>query len=100
MDIKEIMENDVMTVNVSGEIDGSNAADFEEQLRNLMPKASRMILDLGDLEYVSSAGLRVFLVMQKLCKGSGRSMSIRNVTEDVMDIFSITGFIKLLNIEE
>ncbi len=100
MNITEQTENDVTTIYVSGEIDGSNVGDFEKSIMAAIPGAPNLILDLGDLEYVSSAGLRVFLMSQKKQVASGHSMVIRNVNDDVMEIFSITGFVKLLNIDE
>ncbi len=100
MNITEQTENDITTLFVSGEVDGSNVADFEKAVMATIPETSHLILDLKDLEYVSSAGLRVFLMSQKRQIAAGNTMIIRNVNEDVMEIFSITGFVKLLNIDE
>ncbi len=99
MNCTERIDNDTITVFVSGEIDGTNVTDFEQALSEAIPKATQMVVDLKDLEYVSSAGLRVFLMMQKQTAARGHGMVIKNVTDDVMDIFSITGFVKLLQIE-
>lgn len=99
MNIVESIENDEITVCISGEIDGSNVDEVESALRSATEKASSMILDLKDLEYVSSAGLRIFLIIRKLTLGAGQKMLIRNVTEDVMEIFTVTGFVNLLDIE-
>ena len=57
-----------------------------------------MVIDLKDLEYTSSAGLRVFLKAQKLMMKKG-SLKVINVKETVMDIFEITGFSDMLDIE-
>ena len=99
MEITEKVENDVVTVEVSGEIDGANVGEFETALRSAMEKAAKLVVDIGRLEYVFSAGLRVFLLIRKLTEGVGHSMVIRNVTDDVMEIFTVTGFVKLLVIE-
>ena len=100
MEIKETLEGSQVIISVAGEIDGSNVGEFEAALKGAMEKAPEMILDLQELEYVSSAALRVFLLIRKLTEGMGHSMVIRNVTEDVMEIFSVTGFVNLLVFEE
>ena len=91
MEVQEIVENDVVTVSVSGEIDGSNVGKFEDALN--------MVVDVAGLEYVSSAALRVFLLIRKMTESAGHRMVIRNVSDDVMEIFTVTGFVKLLVIE-
>ena len=58
-----------------------------------------LIFDLESLQYISSAGLRVLLSAQKIMNKQG-SMTIRNANEEVMEIFEVTGFIDILNIEE
>ena len=59
---------------------------------------TELIMDLKDIAYVSSAGLRVLLSAQKVMNRQG-SMVIRNANEDVMEIFDVTGFVDILNIE-
>ena len=86
-----------LKVQLEGELDAMNAPELERRLRNELEGVSELEFDLQELEYVSSAGLRVFLCMQKIMRGQG-SMKIYNVCEDVMDIFKVSGFTKLLNI--
>ncbi|MBR6328030.1 MAG: STAS domain-containing protein [Lachnospiraceae bacterium] len=97
MEILKSNENGAVKLQVKGEIDGSNVKEFELSLREASKSTDKMILDLDGLEYVSSAGLRVFLIMQKQM---GDGLVIKNVTGEVKDIFSLTGFVKLLNIRE
>ena len=101
MNIKENLENeiDTITISVIGEVDGSNVKDLEFALKSALEKATNLVIDLAQLEYVSSAGLRVFLLIRKMTEIVGQSMVIRNVTEDVMEIFTVTGFVNLLTIE-
>ena len=91
---------DGKTLNVAlvGEVDATNVADIEDMLLRETETASELIFDLKDLEYISSAGLRVLLQMQKIMKSKG-DMVIKNASEDIMDIFRVTGFIRLLHIE-
>ena len=99
MEIREENQGDSITLFISGEIDGTNVDEFEEQVNGAAEKTQDLSLDLSDLEYVSSAGLRVFLTLQKKVKQMGNEVVLRNVNEEVMEIFSVTGFVKLLNIE-
>ena len=98
METREEQENGMLTLFVSGEIDGTNVDDFEKALQSAVERTENLRLDLSDLEYVSSTGLRVFLTTQKKVKQLGHYMELANVNDEVMDIFSVTGFVKLLNI--
>ena len=100
MEINEVSQDETIVLSISGEIDGTNVDEFENRVNDAADRTSSLVLDLGNLEYVSSAGLRVFLTLQKKVKQRGDSVIIKNVNEEVMDIFSVTGFVKLLNIEE
>ena len=95
MQIDKIVENNKVTVLMEGEIDGSNVSQFELAMTDAASDGLEVIVDLKRLEYVSSAGLRIFLIFQKKL---GDKMIIVNVNKEVMDIFSLTGFVKLLNI--
>ena len=68
------------------------------RLKHSIVGADTLIFDLKDLEYISSAGLRVLLSAQKVMNKQGK-MVVRNVNEDVMEVFDITGFIDILTIE-
>ncbi|MCR5452893.1 MAG: STAS domain-containing protein [Lachnospiraceae bacterium] len=99
MNIAEHLDNDTITVDIIGEVDGTNVGELEGALKASISKAPNVIIDLKELNYVSSAGLRVFLLIRKLTASAGHNMVIKNVTPDVMEIFTVTGFVKLLNIE-
>ena len=99
METKEIEQDGKLILQVSGEIDGINVDDFENVLNSAVGKTDSLTLDLKELEYVSSAALRVFLTTQKKLKQRGDEMVLINVNEEVMDIFTVTGFVKLLNIK-
>ena len=71
---------------------------LEAELKHSIVGADTLIFDLKDLEYISSAGLRVLLSAQKVMNKQGK-MVVRNVNEDVMEVFDITGFIDILTIE-
>ena len=69
-----------------------------EELRGSVDGVSRLVFDLAKLEYISSAGLRVLLAMQKLMNQQGE-MVLQNVNEAVMKVFEVTGFSDILHIE-
>ena len=97
MEIKKEMDGDTAVVYVSGEVDSANVTDFEEGLLTATEGEEKVTIDLTDFEYISSTGLRVLLMMQKKY-GRGDALSIRNVNDEVMDIFNVTGVTKLLHI--
>ncbi len=99
MEIKRQEMGDKEIIRLIGEIDGSNVDNFEAAMTEASQKYSELEVDLEKLEYVSSAGLRVFLITEKQMKQDGKKMIIKNVGEEIMDIFTVTGFVKLLNIE-
>ena len=97
MEIEKTDNGEKMNVKLIGEIDAMNANDIEQELLKESEGVEDIIFDMSGLEYISSAGLRVLLAMQKKMKKQG-SMEVRNTTDDVMQIFKVTGFIRLLNI--
>ena len=75
------------------------APSLEEEIKSSIDGIKELVFDLKDLVYVSSAGLRVLLSAQKTMNKQG-TMTIKNANEEVMEIFEVTGFIDILNIEE
>ncbi len=97
MNISKTNNGTEMTAELIGEVDATNVTEIEETLLKEMQGVTDMTFDLEKLEYISSAGLRVLLQMQKMMKSQG-NMTIRNVNEDIMEIFKVTGFVRLLHI--
>lgn len=87
-----------LTLVLEGRLDTMTAPRLESDLRSSIDGIEKLVLDFASLEYISSAGLRILLSTQKIMNKQG-SMVIRNVNEDVMDIFTITGFSDILTIE-
>ncbi len=84
---------------LTGRLDTTTAPSLEAVLEELLPTAQELVLDLGELEYISSAGLRVILKAQKAMARRG-GMRLRRVPAPVMEVFDVTGFTDLLTIEE
>ena len=84
---------------ISGSIDATNAADVQKILEQQADRFDRIVLDLKDLDYISSAGLRALKVMQVKMRKKNGDVLIRNVREDVMSVFQVTGFYRLFKFE-
>ena len=98
MNIQKTLSGAALTVALDGRLDATTAPKLEEELRGSVDGVSRLVFDLAKLEYISSAGLRVLLAMQKLMNQQGE-MVLQNVNEAVMEVFEVTGFSDILRIE-
>ena len=94
---KEAMDNNLV-VKVSGRLDTTTAPELEEYLRDALEGVNELTLDFADLEYISSAGLRVLLATQKRMNEQG-SMRLTGVCDVVMEVLELTGFSSILTIE-
>ncbi|MBR1442956.1 MAG: STAS domain-containing protein, partial [Firmicutes bacterium] len=93
-----VTKTDSNTIQISGRIDTTNAKEFEEKLLEAIKDTDGdLSIDASELEYVSSAGLRVFLKVKKAVK---TDVNVINVTPEVYDIFEVTGFNSLLNVSK
>ncbi len=97
MEITKTNEQGIMNLAVSGRLDTMTAPQLEKALDDLSD-VKELNFDFSNLEYVSSAGLRVLLASQKTMNKQGK-MVIRNVNETIMEVFEITGFADILTIE-
>jgi len=97
MTINKNLEGKTLNVALEGRLDTTTAPQLEEALADLA-EVDALNLDFAQLEYVSSAGLRVLLAAQKNISGHGK-MVIKNVNESIMEVFDITGFSDILTIE-
>lgn len=96
IDLKK--DNNKLLIKVEGKIDTNTSPDLENKISELND-VEELVIDLEKVDYISSAGLRVLLSMQKIMNKQG-NMLIKNVCENVMDIFEVTGFSDILNIED
>ena len=88
MNFEKTNNGTTLTVELIGEVDSMNTPELEEKLLKEIDGVKELIFDLKGLEYISSAGLRVLLTMQKMMKTQG-SMVIKNTNDEVMDIFGL-----------
>ena len=95
----EIKRNSEETViKLVGRLDTTTAPALDKTINEDIADAKNLVLDIKELEYISSAGLRVFLGAQKKMQKIG-SMKVTNVREEVMEVFEMTGFADILTIE-
>ena len=86
------------TIQVAGRLDTTTAPVLEKNICREIEGTQNLILDLKEMVYISSAGLRVLLSAQKMMMKIG-TMKVKNVCPDVMEIFEMTGFADILEIE-
>lgn len=98
MTITKNLEGKKLTVALEGRLDTGTAPQLESELKTSVGGVEELVLDLKDLAYMSSAGLRVLLAAQKVMNRQG-SMKVVNVNETIAEIFEITGFNEILTIE-
>jgi len=98
MEIKKVKNGIELNLAVEGRLDTTTAPQLEAELKQSISGVETLVLDFANLEYLSSAGLRVLLAAQKVMNKQGE-MIIRNVNETIAEIFEITGFSDILTIE-
>ncbi len=96
MEIKTTTEGDTLTIAVSGRVDTVTAPELAAGLR--FGDAKRVVIDLANVPYMSSAGLRLLLTAHKEMVGKGGELQIANVQSAVMEVLEITGFSDIFNL--
>ncbi len=87
-----------LKLGLEGRLDTVTAPELEEQIKGGLDGVDTLIFDLAQLEYISSAGLRVLLSAQKIMNKQGK-MVVKNVSEEVNEILEVTGFLDILTVE-
>jgi anti-sigma B factor antagonist len=100
MNITYRIDKDILYIAMEGRIDASNAAEAEERIFSIKRENpdKHTVLDADQLAYISSAGLRVLLSAHKTMMKQGQ-MKVTNASEIVKEVFEVTGFCDILNIE-
>lgn len=98
MNIVKKQTGNELLIELSGSLDTMTAPELDKVIRESLNDVKSLVFDFSKVDYVSSAGLRVLLVAYKVMQQQG-TMVLRHVNSDIMDVFSITGFIEFLQIE-
>ena len=98
MNIKKAQNGTELVYELSGRLDTVTSPQLEAEIKESIGGITKLDFDIAELDYISSAGLRILLFAQKAMNKQGE-MTVRNANADILDIFEVTGFIDILNIE-
>ena len=98
MNISKTKEASTLTIALEGRLDTTTAPQLEGELTTALDDVEELIFDMTALDYISSAGLRVLLSAHKTMAKQG-NMRLLHANEVVMEVFEVTGFVDILNIE-
>ena len=101
MELKTERDENTLTTTVEGRIDSTNALEFEEAIRTSIVESDRaVIMDLTELAYISSAGLRAILMAAKHLWKQDAKLMLCSLSDSVGEVFEISGFDKIIPIHE
>ena len=98
MTITKEQNGQELSIALDGRLDTTTSPELEGELKGSLDGITSLTIDLAALDYISSAGLRVLLSAQKTMNKQG-SMVVKNVSEEIMEVFEVTGFSDILTIE-
>ena len=98
MNITKNLDGNTLEIVLEGRLDTNTAPELEEELKASLDGITELVFNISDLDYISSAGLRVLLSAQKTMNRQG-TMKITGVSDTIMEIFEVTGFTDILTIE-
>ena len=99
MNVTSSKNEKTLTVSVKGSVDTVTAPELEKYLQENLGDATELILDFAAVDYISSAGLRVIMMANQNLEDCDGTLTVRNANEDVREVFEMTGFDSLLNME-
>ena len=98
MTITKNMNGTALEIALEGRLDTMTSPDLEKELNASLPSAESLTFDLAKLEYISSAGLRLLVTLQKKAVAGGHSMVLRNTNAVVNEVFRVSGFNKTFKV--
>lgn len=97
MDVENFMQEDTCVVKINGRLDATTAPELDQYMGDVIEKGNqKIVFDLTNLEYVSSAGLRIFLVVAKKLKGLKGELSLAGLQGNIKEVVEISGFPSIL----
>lgn len=97
MIITKSFDADICTLSIEGDIDTTTSAVLDKAVEECLPQCSRIVLDMAEVKYISSAGIRSIIKTRKLI--GSKNLVLRNLRNNIMEIIKMTGFAGSLNIE-
>ena len=98
MEIKTKQDSNITIVCPSGRIDTSTAKAFEEEVMKIIPNAHLVVISFSDIDYISSAGLRVILMAGKKMASVQGQLALADMPDKIHEVFKMSGFDKILKI--
>ena len=98
MTVTKTKEATKLNVKIDGRLDTTTVPLLEAEMKDALDGITELVLDFSNLDYISSAGLRILLTLHKQMNKQG-SMKVTNVNEIVSEVFEVTGFCDILNVE-
>lgn len=95
---KEYSEKE-LKINVEGRVDTITAPELEKEIKNEYGNFNSLILDFTNLDYISSAGLRVLILIEKKLNPEGIPFTLTNLNDTIKEVITVSGFDKILNIK-
>ena len=98
LEINETRDGGKLRIDLVGRLDAKTSSEFENQLAEEMNDVTELTLDMAEVDFVSSAGLRALLYIQNIAEEKGATMALQNVDDDIKEVFLVTGFLDILTI--
>lgn len=98
MEIKKTVDGKTLTLDINGRLDTLTSPALQNEINSSIEGIEHLVLDFKNVAYISSAGLRVVLSAQKEMNKRG-DMIVANCKEEVLEVFNMTGFSEILNIQ-
>ena len=97
MNIAKSIDSDTCILSIEGDIDTTSSGVLDKAVEECLPQCSRIVLDMTDVKYISSAGIRSIVKTRKLV--GSNNLVLRNLRNNILEIIKMTGFADRLNIE-
>jgi anti-anti-sigma factor len=98
MEVTEGRLGDATTLRVAGRVDSSVSKTFEQKVLDVVSRDGRVVVDLEEMNYISSAGLRSFIILAKHARAMNQMIALSGMREDVTEIFEISGLLQLFKV--
>ena len=98
--IESTVQGDVNEIALDGRLDVNAANEVDAAFAEAVEKSSHIVLDMTNLEYIASAGLRAIKRLRMALREKGGTLVLRGVQDDVMEVFEMTGFAAMLTFED
>ena len=95
----QVLKNNNIVIEIKGRLDTTTSPLLSQKIKEIEIDKDLVIIDFKNLDYISSAGLRVLLAIKNMLEEQNKSLEIHNVNEVIMEVFNVTGFINVLNIK-